>query len=74
MDVTLAWYDRDLHGEGCDCGLCDSVGHSYGVSITEVGKEDPIDVIYAPSENGAMHNALMECQRHSDWKVVEVIS
>jgi hypothetical protein len=59
--VVLAECDRDYHG-GCDCGDCNSNGIAYGVSITEVGKEEPIGIVYAPSEATALLNAHITCE------------
>ena len=30
--TVLAW-DTDRHGEGCECGVCDSTGAAYGAAI-----------------------------------------
>jgi hypothetical protein len=73
--VELVWWDRDRHDDQCDCGLCDSITHiSIGVAIFEaylVPLGDPIDVIYAPSEFAAFHNARLLCDKN-DWKIVSI--
>jgi hypothetical protein len=31
--VVIHYDDKDRHGAGCDCGYCNSNGHSYGYAI-----------------------------------------
>lgn len=35
VKVYLRLDDHDKHGMGCECGKCNSSGHSYGVGIYE---------------------------------------
>lgn len=51
--------DQDRHGAGCDCGLCNANGKSYGVAVYIVGEEEPIERVYGPSEGAAMSNAQL---------------
>jgi hypothetical protein len=57
MAMTLKYDDIDRHGEGCDCGLCNSIGKSYGVAIMEGG--EVVERVYGPSEDAARHNARL---------------
>lgn len=62
LKVFLKYWDIDRHDDGCDCGLCNFIGKSYGVAIIELGTGEPLDVVYAASEESAFHNARLACQ------------
>ena len=61
MKIQLVFWGIDRHGEGCLCGVCDSVGKSYGCAIIRKGKEEPIHVEYAASYDSAQENARSYC-------------
>jgi len=69
-EMHLLLDDIDRHGDGCECGLCDVNGKSYGVGIFPAGGDnaDPAERIYAASETSAMHNARMLCEKNG-WIV-----
>jgi len=71
--VQLLSDDIDRHGAGCDCGLCNSTGKSYGVGIFpgsgDPRSSDPLDRIYGPSEESAMAQARQVCAKKG-WKIV----
>jgi len=76
MKVCLIVDDMDHHGEGCDCGLCNSNGKSYGVGIfpkkatrTATEASDPLDRVYGPSEDAALSNARQVC-KDNGWTPV----
>jgi hypothetical protein len=69
INVQLIHDGKDFHGAGCDCGLCNSNGHAYGVKVMAAG-EEVLEVIHGPSEQAAMHNARLACKTN-DWKEVE---
>jgi hypothetical protein len=78
QEVVLRCDDIDRHGEGHtrSCALCDARGGSWGVAIypappapfpademdTWLHSQDPLDRLYAPSEDGAFAEARQECQ------------
>jgi hypothetical protein len=75
--------DRDFHGAGCGCGVCDSRGVSYGVAVYRRGQEgsgDPEERVYGPSAAAAMSIAKRQYggghagggkRRHAkQWKLV----
>lgn len=64
--------DHDIHDRGCDCGLCNLNGKSYGVAVRHVADPDgdPIERHYAASEESAVHNAKAVCEK-SGAKVVD---
>jgi hypothetical protein len=75
MKVFLRFDDIDRHGVGCDCGLCNANGHSYGVAIFPLNRRlaeeaDPLIRIYAASEDAAFHNARMFTARHG-YRIVD---
>jgi len=62
MRVFLRQDDIDRHGEGCDCGLCNSNGKSIGIGIYDIEHPDEVvERVYAPSEDAAEHNAKLVC-------------
>ena len=58
--VYLKLDDQDHHGSGCDCGKCNSNGKSYGVAAFKFDSDEPVFVEYGPSEEAAMHNAILK--------------
>lgn len=69
-NVQLIHDGKDFHGAGCDCGLCNSNGHSYEVKIIEEGSENVLESVYAPSEEAAMANAHTLCFQNG-WNNIE---
>ncbi|HEX6292976.1 MAG TPA: hypothetical protein VFZ66_27585 [Herpetosiphonaceae bacterium] len=84
-DVVLLLDDRDSHGVGHDCGLCNAQGISYGVRIADAARvryEAPDDIemgslddahlvrIYGPSEPSALDRARAYCAAHG-WRIRE---
>jgi hypothetical protein len=79
VPVIIILDDKDRHGLGCRCGLCNTNGHSFGVSIynaTGVDTEDEdarddllhdpdrkVTIVYAPSEQAADQGARRYCDR-----------
>ncbi len=66
--VVLTLDDQDHHGAGCNCGLCNSNGKSYGVGIFPSSSDgavigEVLERVYGPSEEAAMHNAKMVCKK-----------
>jgi len=65
MKYSLILDDMDRHGAGCDCGVCNSNGKSYGVAIIKTPKDGEalnsalIARVYGPSEEAAFHNARL---------------
>ncbi|MCA1616463.1 MAG: hypothetical protein LC800_20685 [Acidobacteria bacterium] len=69
----------DSHWVGCDCGLCNSQGKSYGVAIYVIDDEaseddidegelrelDPLLRVYGLSEQVALENARAECKNRN---------
>ncbi len=37
----VVWFDKDRHGAGCTCGLCNSNGHSYGYAVYDFSAVEP---------------------------------
>lgn len=82
MNVLILVDDRDSHGEGCDCGLCNSVGMSYGAGIfqTPPGATEDDDIVwtecemlgreYGASEDAALSNARLTCKANG-WNVIQ---
>lgn len=67
MNVVLIYDDQDHHGSGCECGLCNANGKSYGVGIHQSTSHGIIvgevfERVYGPSEEAAMHNARQVCE------------
>lgn len=71
--VYLHMDDIDYHKSGCKCGRCNCNGKSIGVAIKRVldPDGDPIERIYGPSEDAALHNARLECER-GGFRVVDL--
>lgn len=70
--VYLIGDDRDFHGAGCQCGLCDRRGISYGVGIfpaDEGGDPEVLNRIYGPSEQTALRNATVHATNQG-WRIV----
>ena len=68
--VFLLQDDIDRHGEGCDCGLCDGLGKSYGVSLRDVFNPDEAQArFYGCSGVVAEAKALAKCERNG-WELV----
>lgn len=64
VKVILLQDDIDRHGEGCDCGLCDALGKSYGVGIYRLDKPGEVhERAYGPSEAAALVAARAICSR-----------
>ena len=78
MNVYLIFDDIDRHGAGCDCGLCDANGKSYGVAVrhwepgVDIAMEDGEVELreYAASEESAFQNARLVCEKEG-WQIVE---
>lgn len=69
-DVYLVPEGKDYHGAGCDCGLCNSNGHSYEVKIVEDASDNVLESVYAASEEAAMATAAVVCRRKG-WINIE---
>jgi hypothetical protein len=68
--VNVVYWDIDRHGVGCHCGLCNMNGRSYGVAIFDAGTDlNPLEVVYAPSEEAAADNARLLAQ-NGGWVIV----
>lgn len=65
MNLPLEPYlmkdDTDRHGEGCDCGLCDARGRSFGVGFYDKGNVQWRE--YAPTEHMAWLKAIAKCDK-----------
>ena len=80
--VLLVQDDVDRHGEGCDCGVCNHIGKSYGVGVYDATGYDgsdtaldaalmcgPLERAYGCSEDAAMTAARDVCAEN-EWEVV----
>jgi hypothetical protein len=69
MIVVLVVDDIDSHGSECGCGLCNRNGRSYGCGIFKADDRDgdPLERVYGPSDEAAIHNARKLCEE-KDWK------
>ncbi len=67
--VYLRDNGSDLHDEGCDCGLCNTVGKSYGVALVGVDTNENEDIVYGCSEEVAWQNAEFLAAEHG-WEIV----
>jgi hypothetical protein len=75
--------DRDSHGEGCDCGDCNSQGIAYGAAIyvipegtsldgldaATIQQYDPLERVEGPSPEAATANACALCN-HREIRVI----
>jgi hypothetical protein len=69
--VYLKIDDIDRHGEGCQCGLCNGIGKSFGAGIYKVLEPDePIERLYAASDESAIQNARQISGRKG-YQIVE---
>lgn len=55
--VRVKLDDIDRHGEGCECGLCNSNGKSYGAGVYI--NDELVERVYAASEQSALHSARL---------------
>lgn len=79
--VIVVVDDIDRHGEGHDCGLCNANGKSWGAAVFDLADRpagsdpdwyrnaDPLDRVYAPSEQSAAEAARIACGQEG-WEVV----
>lgn len=83
--VYLYGDDKERHYEGCLCGFCNSNGHSYGVgifpmkrdekevwiSLEEWGRGDPLMRVYGPSQEAAVESAIWWCrgEGYNIWEI-----
>lgn len=58
------YWDIDRHGEGCDCGLCDPRGRSYGVAAVPLEAEEPVASVYAADRGEAVRRMQTICAEH----------
>jgi hypothetical protein len=61
--VYIKFDDIDRHGEGCDCGSCNSQGKSYGYGIYPQDSTEVLARVYACSEFSAEYNATKLCEK-----------
>jgi hypothetical protein len=67
MKVFVRLDDHDRHGEGCDCGDCDSNGKSYGAGVFNVGRPtDCIERVYACNEEEAVKRAEIKARSYGE--------
>lgn len=69
--VFLVDDDVDRHENGCDCGLCNSIGKSYGVSIRSIfAPDDVMERHYGCADDVARKTTLDAC-KGKGWQVVD---
>lgn len=67
MNVELKFDDMDRHGAGCECGLCNANGKSYGCGIYQEGDDEVMKTVYAPSET-AVEKKAKRLMEERGWK------
>ena len=67
MKLFVRLDDIDRHGEGCECGDCDSNGKSYGAGIYTLRYPDDCEAReYACNEQEAIRRAEQKAFQHGE--------